>query len=189
MRYGHAKVQFQIQDTPSNGLWLRPNSAMPWLSLSSSSPSVIYHLSFTASRTCRSHQVWILASFVSSGWKLVPKQLPCRTATICGTESGASWVPANVPSISTSFASLSDGTPASTGLEGATTVSSLAASPFCSPSTWGSIFSTTGARMKTPGYGRSESSRNGRDICVAKDSTWRPKWLRLTRTSSPPMSS
>ncbi|KAG9966654.1 hypothetical protein KCU61_g685, partial [Aureobasidium melanogenum] len=35
-----------------------------------------------ACSTCLTHQTWIRASPVNSGWKLVPNTLPCLTATI-----------------------------------------------------------------------------------------------------------
>lgn len=64
--------------------------------------------------------------------------------------------------------------------------------------------STIGARMKTPGNGAvadndddddeegnkaSDWARKGSSTSATKLSTWRPKWLRRTRTASPPMSS
>jgi hypothetical protein len=84
---------------------------------------------------------------------------------------------------------------------GATTVPSLFSSSSCTPVVRGNIFSTTGARMNTllnfstavllssPLVSCAIVLRNGRSSSASKDSTCRPKWLRLTRTSKPPMSS
>lgn len=82
-------------------------------------------------------------------------------------------------------------------LEGAITVSSTLASPSWTPVTFGSSLSTMGARMKIALNGSREVLRsfpsafckNGRSRLASKLSICRPKWFRLTRTLSPPMSS
>lgn len=153
------------------------------------------------SLTCPSHQAWILASSVSSGWKLVPNTFPCLTAMISPAPSsnpvpatGSLSVrprPGRVAMISTGRRTSSSANLPRGSLEGAMTVPSNAPSPDCSPRTTGSSFSTTGARMNTPLKGATISPlslalRNGRAKSASKLSVWRPKWFRFTLTSRPP---
>lgn len=82
-------------------------------------------------------------------------------------------------------------------LEGAMIVSSTFASSSCTPGTCGKSLSTIGARMKIALKGLQaalpslpfDCFKNSRSRSAWKLSVCRPKWLRLTRTSRPPMSS
>jgi hypothetical protein len=109
----------------------------------------------------------------------------------------AAALPGKMPMISTSPRLKFLATCSSMGRDGAMIVWSTLASSFCSPETWGSSRSTMGARMKIALKGcllvskslPSASCKKGRLRLAWKLSTWRPKWLRLTRTSRPPISS
>lgn len=156
--------------------------------------------------TCSNHQTCILASPVSSGWKLVPKQFPCRTAMMSSTSSSvceeatlfgsAAPLPGSVAMISTSCPPVPFALSSTGARDGATTIPS-AASPRCSPDMFGSIFSTTGARMKIalkgalsiPSSPSFAAARKRRSRLASKLSTCLPKWFLLTRISSPPMRS
>lgn len=160
-------------------------------------------LFFTASCTWRSHHKWILGSSVNSGWKLVPKTLPCLTATISPESFSASMstpvvaanlaaLPGSLASTSTWFSIASRATWSKACRDGATTVPSRWFSSTWIPSRFGRIFSTTGARINTAlnrEDGFDGPARKGSSNGAWKLSVWRPKWFRFTRTSSPPMSS
>ena len=125
-------------------------------------------------RICLNHHTCIRASLVNSGWKLVPKMLPCRTAIMSPASSfvfaceSPDFILLTLPG---SLARTSTGDLRSLLLDRTS--------------------STTGARMNTPENGtRSDSDwRKGRSRSDSKLSIWRPKWFRWTRTLSPPMSS
>ena len=148
--------------------------------------------SSTASLTPSSHQMWILASGVNSGWKLVPNTFPWRTATISPASASLvvlsfplpvshspplsiAWSLRRIPNrafglgkvamISTGlFTSLDTALLfTETARDGAITVSSCKASSSCSPGRTGRIFSTMGARINIPLNGEDEGDgRNGR---------------------------
>lgn len=140
------------------------------------------------SRTCNNHHTWILGSFVSSGWKLVPNTFPCRTATILPSSPSAPPPgPATATALSSSVAKTSTSavtsfilTPSSAILAGAITVPGICSSSSCGPSRLFNIFSTTGARMNTPLNGSSPIAastffRKGSLKGAWKLSTCRPK--------------
>lgn len=116
---------------------------------------------FRDSSTWRNHHECILASPVSSGWKLVPKTLPCRTAIMSPVSLSASIffpslaslaaLPGRLASTSTWCAIASRAASSLACLDGATIVSSLTVSSTWTPSWCGKSFSTTGARIKTAG--------------------------------------
>lgn len=153
-----------------------------------------------ASRTWRSHHECILGSPVSSGWKLVPKTFPCRTAMISPASLSASILfpspaslaarPGRLANTSTWLSIAACAAWSFACLEGATMVSSRFCSPIWTPPCPGRILSTTGARMKTAGKELcSTDSKNCKSNDAWKLSTCRPKWFRFTRTSRPPISS
>ena len=139
--------------------------------------------------TCFSHHTWILASSVSSGWKLVPKTLPCLTAVISPASSSKPIAATLSPSLRLrpgKVAMISTGRKirsliSRSGLrEGAMIVLSIAASSTCSPFKTGNIFSTTGALMKIPLNGLTSSvpefvPRKGRSSSAWKLSVCLPK--------------
>lgn len=174
---------------------------MSWENSASINPERSQIPTPTVLTTCSSHHTCIRTSSVSSGWKLVPMALPCRTATILFTSPPCtSDVISSGPPL-TLFV-LSGSTPRiSTVL-----VTDRVASPCSSLSSDGddeddNNCSTMGARMKTPGNGAAATvesaperratdwAKKGNEMSATKLSTWRPKWFRWTRTSSPPMSS
>lgn len=128
-------------------------------------------------------------SSVNSGWKLVPTTFPCLTATTSPASSFAFSSPdlvlrGMVASTSAAFSGV--GTPP--------VVSPELCASLLLPLLLLSSVSTIGALMNTPGKvcGAPESpvdSRNGNSTSNMKLCACRPKWLRWTRTSRPPMSS
>lgn len=165
---------------------LEPHSCVLALSLHYSSfdfRSCECRSACTSSKTWRSHQTWMLALDVNSGWKLVPNTFRCLTATMSPISSFSPIAPTFSTSLLLRPGSVAiistDQALAISSLPGAITVSSRSASSFCSPATDGRILSTTGARMKMPLKGavsaEGASFKNGRSRSASKLSVCLPK--------------